>query len=134
LGDQVDIHLKESEHNDLQTGIPARLGCGSIILLTILCSTLILAIVNLIVVGEIDVRGNDLEGLRIWLVREDGITGVGLSSSRQTDIASEPDLKCINTSVRFIKWVGEGSSGDIEYCECYQIQEGELFFSGACPP
>jgi hypothetical protein len=132
--DEAEINADETQPKEDRSGIPVRLGCGSIILLTIFCSVFILAIVNLIVVGEIDAVGDDLEGFRLWLVREDGVSGLGLSSSREADMNEETGRKCIITSVRFLKWSGERESGGPEFCECYDIARGESVFIGTCQP
>lgn len=117
-----------------QPGIPVRLGCGSIIVFTILCSIFVLAIVNLVVYGEIDIQRGDLEGYRVWLVREDGIKGLGFSSSREVDLNTEPNTTCIQTKVKFLEWRSKGETGIIEYCECYVSHQGEWVFSSECPP
>jgi hypothetical protein len=68
----VEGQVKKPQNAEQRTGIPVRVGCGLIIALTMLCSVLVVAIVNLAINGEIDARGQDLEGIRIWMVWGDG--------------------------------------------------------------
>jgi hypothetical protein len=124
----------ESKENGDQPGIPVRLGCGSIIVFTILCSIFVLTIVKFVVDGEINIQRRDLEGYRVWLVRNDGIRGIGISSSKEIKLKGDPHFTCIETKVRFLEWRSEGESGDTDYCECYISRQGEWAFSGECPP
>lgn len=134
LKDRSEIIINEIVAKEERSGIPVRLGCGSIIIFTILCSVLVLLVINLVVGGEINIRRGDLGGYRIWLVRQDGLKGVGYSWTTELDENAEPGTTCVETKVRFLEWQTGQENGNIEYCECYVAQQGEWIFSGECRP
>lgn len=128
----VEGQVEEHQDVEHQTGIPVRLGCGILILATMLCSVLVVAVIDLVATGEIDLRGEDLEGYRLWMVWGDGITTIGLSSSREDVNHSENDMKCLVTTVRFFILGGDAEDAQGEFCECYHALHDTLTYSGAC--
>lgn len=125
--------VEEDLPGDVGKGIPVRLGCGVILISTILCSVFLLGIINLIATGEINISRGDLEGYRLWLIRDDGLRGLGVSSSGEVDRNGTPGLKCIRTKVKFLEWRPNGEGDDTEYCECYQSEGGDWVYISACP-
>lgn len=133
MADGSTSGIEENLPVDIQKGIPARLGCGAIIVTMILCSIFILGIVKLIADGEINISRGDLVGYRLWLVRDERLRGLGFSTSQEVDQNGAPGMKCVRTRVRFLEFRSGGEEVNVDYCDCFQSQDGEWMYLYECP-
>ncbi len=97
----------------------ARLGC---ILLLILWFALLFTpcIIGFLVIqgqGEIRIPQGDApeQMLRVWLISEAAQRGIGISST--TAFYTDENAVCIETTVSYVLWYGEGEPAT--YCDCY---------------
>ena len=68
--------------------------------------------------GQIAFSQGDLPGqeLRIWLIQEAREQGLGISTTSAVHI--QPGADCVQTSVFYLLWLGEGQPAT--YCDCYE--------------
>jgi hypothetical protein len=108
-------------------------GCGLSLAIGLAGTCLVAAILALAFRGEIVLgRGIGNES-RLWLVREEGQTGLGLSLVQAT-ASPKPGVACERTSVYFIVWGAGDPKPAVAYCDCYQLMPGAIVYEGACAP
>ena len=87
----------------------------------------LLATQNQLQVGEEQGRR-----LRLYLVQERAQEGIGIEWARPV-AGTGDDAYCLQTSIRYLMWVGEGQN--VTYCQCFtgdrSLQESNR---GLCPP
>ncbi|MCA9940391.1 MAG: hypothetical protein KC418_17255 [Anaerolineales bacterium] len=89
-----------------------RTGCLLLILFWLFLMSLPLLAVNIARGGQVRLGAQDGAHLRIFLVQEEKLNGLGLEWAR--DVAGTGT--CRHTSVTYLMWEGQGTSAD--YCQC----------------
>ncbi len=90
--------------------------------------------VTMAVRGEIRVGRGELGETRVWLIREAGEQGLGISGTRIVSGSEATGAACVETRVRFLILGGPEGSPPVSYCECLE-KVGETWTStGDCPP
>ncbi|GAB4272437.1 MAG: hypothetical protein Kow0080_18890 [Candidatus Promineifilaceae bacterium] len=70
--------------------------------------------------GQVVVGDNGRSHIRLFLVQEDGGSGVGIEWARR----SHQDNACQKTSVNYLLWEGKGESA--VYCQCRAENSDQL--------
>ena len=68
--------------------------------------------------GELTFGDDTRSQLRLFLVQESGVDGVGAAWTRPY----RADSACSTTTIRYLLW--EGSSDNTVYCQCFDEQTG----------
>lgn len=88
----------------------------------------------LVVQGEVGSGRDEPAGTRLWLVREPGNAGLGLSRARVVAGSLESGEACMHTTVRFLLWRADGSAQDIAFCDCLRRVDGGWSVVSPCAP
>lgn len=78
--------------------------------------------------GEIKFGESVHSGLRIFLVMEDDVQGVGFEWSRR--LKANP--QCSKTGIRYLLWKGGEPNSSTDYCLCYEVGEDGSQITGNC--
>lgn len=100
---------------------------GIVVIWLVLMSFPILAF-TLAIRGEIRIGNNFPSGIRVFLIQEDDVQGIGFEWSRKVNIQTD----CSKTTVKYLLWEGAQGGLNADYCWCYdQTDEGPQFI-GTC--
>jgi hypothetical protein len=94
---------------------------------------LVTALLALAFRGEIVLGKGIGNESRLWLIREQGEAGLGLSLVRAAT-SSKPGVACESTSVYFLVWGAGDPRPTVSYCDCYQLTPTAIVYEGACAP
>ena len=112
---------------------PPAVGCLVSIGIGLLAVGVFYLLVTMAVQGEVRIGRGELGETRVWLLREGGERGVGLSSTRVVSGSAAAGKACVETRVRFLVLAGAEGSGPVNYCECLE-KVGETWAPTAeCP-
>jgi hypothetical protein len=75
--------------------------------------------------GQVELGKDPLRHMRIFLISEADVAGVGIERARPV---GDP-AGCAETSITYLMWRGEGESA--RFCQCYNEQGGIIFTSTA---
>ena len=78
--------------------------------------------------GELMVGDADASYARLFMVNTDREEGIGLQ--RVTRAGSGDN--CLQGSVRYLLWQGQGDELEADYCTCFDSQAGTLTLPGRC--
>jgi hypothetical protein len=70
--------------------------------------------------GEIQLGTDAKNSLRLFLVHEDDVQGLGLEWSKPHGRSGE----CTKTTVRYLLWEGSEPGQGVEYCRCFDAASG----------
>lgn len=76
--------------------------------------------------GQIRIGSSSHSGLRVYLLQDFNLQGIGIEWSRP--LREEP--QCAQTSVNYLILEGDGAELSAEYCYCYEV---DTDFRRACP-
>jgi hypothetical protein len=105
-------------------------GCLLSLLAGILCAGVFSLALWFSQQGEIAYAPDPLRGVRLWLVRGAGFSGLGVSTTRPLEGGSQ-GYACALTTVRFLICSGPPAD-DAVYCECFTHSESGWSPAGAC--
>jgi hypothetical protein len=119
-----------------------RAGCGAAVLLWMVVLLIPAFLFLLAIQGEVALwhSGDVPEGeshplLQVKLLMEVETRGLNITSS---NVVRQDDLTCMQTSVRYLLWQGEGNN--VSYCDCYTRESNESAWElvttneGSCAP
>lgn len=70
--------------------------------------------------SEIELGVNSGSHIRIFMVQESDLQGVGLEVSRK--VRTNP--LCLKTNVAFFLWQGASGNQNVSFCQCYEEESG----------
>ncbi len=100
--------------------ISSSTGCLITVFLGLLGAILLAQLFQFIIQGEKIFGDGDLEGTRIWIVRQTNAGGFGFSRSRVISTEAGAQQVCVQTDIDFLLWNSDGSEQSVSYCECLQ--------------
>lgn len=112
--------------------VPPALGCAFSVLLGLAGVAITFVVLSLAFRGELRLTGEQLTERRIWLIREQGEFGLGLSNTRVVNGSEDSGQACVATKVRFLMLRSEQPVLPADYCECYQQMDGSWQSIGEC--
>ncbi|NIM92090.1 MAG: hypothetical protein GTO18_00025 [Anaerolineales bacterium] len=108
-------------------------GCAISLLLGLLGVTCCLLAATLAVRGDVALNRGEPNEARLWLIREEGNQGLGLSFGRRLEADTVVGFTCFETQVRFFMWRSDGSIPATSYCDCYAYVGSQWSYAGSCP-
>ena len=105
-----------------------RLGFLAIILLWLATMSFPLIAFVLATRSEIELGVNSGSHVRIFMVQESDLQGVGLEVSRE--VRSNP--LCLTTNVVFFLWEGASGNQNVSFCQCYDEGSGGIATQESC--
>jgi hypothetical protein len=70
--------------------------------------------------GEIMLGDDPGSNVRLFMVNEDELHGIGLQRTSEINFGED----CYRTSVDYLLWEGDASEQDIDFCTCYDLDTG----------
>lgn len=128
-------HIDGEESTSERVGgvrISSSTGCLITVLLGLLGAILLAQLFQFIIQGEKIFGDGDLEGTRVWIVRQTNAGGFGISRSRVISTETGGERVCVQTDIDFLLWNSDGSEASVSYCECLQRNGSEWQPIGAC--
>jgi hypothetical protein len=113
-------------------GIPPALGCSILLVMLVLGLACLWLAGTLAFEGQVLLRAGQPDELRLWLVQDGELAGVGFSYALQEEVPGMETLTCYQTRVRFVLWKNNSEGQPAEYCRCYRSRGGEWIDAGAC--
>jgi hypothetical protein len=132
LENHADSSAINQESEVTSTGIPPALGCGFLLLLLVLGIACVLMVGSLAIQGQVLIRSGQPDEVRLWLVDDDGLAGLGFSYATLAGETRPDGSRCYQNHVRFLLWKGESADRSAEFCRCYQSVGDEWIDVGAC--
>ena len=81
--------------------------------------------------GELSWQPGENRAYRLWLVMEKEERGLGWEVRRA--VSRSMESVCLQTTVGFWLWRGQGQQTGSSFCECYRQRHGaEMEYLGAC--
>jgi hypothetical protein len=119
---------------EVDLNISARTGCFIAIGFGLVLIALLWLVFLLAVQGEISMQAADLTGFRLWVIRSDSRSGLGLSRTRNVSSAASAGDRCVETTTRYLLFRTSPPEPVSTYCECYLDQGGQWQYVGECEP
>ncbi|MGD8603988.1 MAG: hypothetical protein PVF49_05375 [Anaerolineales bacterium] len=113
-------------------GISPTLGCGVLLVCLIVGLVCVWVAGALAFEGEIQFRAGQPDEIRLWLVDDEGIAGLALSYAGEAVLDAGDSLHCYQHQVRFFLWRSADQGQPVEFCRCYQTDNGDWIDVGAC--
>ena len=111
---------------------PPAVGCLVSLGIGLLAAGVFYLLVTITVQGEIRFRRGELGETRVWLIREGGEQGIGISGTRVVSGSEAAGRACAETRVRFVMLRTDVPPEPVSYCECLE-RTGEAWGSiGEC--
>jgi hypothetical protein len=80
--------------------------------------------------GEIIIGEPDRSGLRLFMVQERQSQGGGLQWTRPQNGPAQAG--CSQTSLRYYLWEGSDQGQNVDYCQCFDPQNGQALPENRC--
>jgi hypothetical protein len=105
-----------------------RLGYMAIILLWLVTMTFPLIAFILATRTEIELGDSSRSHIRIFMVQDPDLQGVGLETSRRVNA----NPLCLKTNVAFFLWQGASANQNASFCQCYDEESGASAIKEYC--
>ena len=105
-----------------------RLGYIGIILLWLAIMGFPLIAFILATRSEIELGDSSKNHVRIFMVQDSDLQGIGLETSRKVNI----NPLCLKTNVAFFLWRGEVVNQNVSFCQCFDEESGAIAAQESC--
>ncbi len=122
-----------TESQGRYAGVSPACGCFAALLVAVVGASLLLIALSVALRGEARISKGDLGELRVWLIRESGNQGLGLSTTRVVAGRESEGEACVRTTARFLMVRSAQEVKDVAFCECYEKQGQTWVGAGDCP-
>jgi len=78
--------------------------------------------------SEIELGDSSRSHVRIFMVQESDLQGVGLEMSRKVNT----NPRCLKTDVAFLLWQGASANQNVSFCQCYDEESGASVAQESC--
>lgn len=81
--------------------------------------------------GQLQIGEPNRSGLRLFMVQERNSQGIGLQWTRPLSGSSD-QASCSQTSLRYYLWEGSDQGENVDYCQCFDPQTGQVLPENSC--
>jgi hypothetical protein len=81
---------------------------------------------------QVLIRAGQPDEIRLWLVNDDGMAGIGFSYAVKSEQNDGDGQQCYLHRVRFFLWRGAEQGRAADFCRCYRVDNEVWIDIGSC--